>query len=135
MKLYAEINQGKLKIVDEKALSALSGRFILTLEKEEKNRTLSQNNAMHKWFELIEQHCQERGLTLDVLFKNPAELPITRHYLKDFFRMVGDRMFGKKSTAKLSKAEIDRVIKTCEMNFAKRLESDIPFPSMRNDIY
>lgn len=135
MKLYAEIKDGKLRIIDEKALSNLSGRFVLTLEKEEKTRSLSQNNAMHKWFELIEEHCQERGFTLDVLFKNPAELPITRHYLKDFFRMVGDRMFGKKSTAKLTKPEIDRVIKTCELNFAKRLESDIPFPSVESDIY
>lgn len=103
-----------------------------TVTHVDKQRTLNQNSAMHKWFEMIEEHCQERGLTRDVLFKNPAELPITKHMLKDFFRMVGNMMFHRKSTAELEKGEIDPVIKVCEREFAKRLDSTIPFPSIDN---
>lgn len=96
----------------------------------DQTRTQRQNNSLHLWLSQIEEHCNNLGLTTDCLFKNPGELPITRHMLKDFLRMTGNMMFGKKSTTELTKSEIDKVIKTCEFNFAKRLDSDIPFPSI-----
>jgi hypothetical protein len=93
-------------------------------------RSLRQNASIHKWCELVEEHCKERGFTLDVLYKKPFEVPINRHYLKDFFREVGRIMFHKDSTAKLETNECSEVVKVVEKAWAERLESDIPFPSI-----
>ena len=96
-------------------------------------RTLNQNSALHKYFELIEDEAREKGLTMDMLIKKPSELPITRHLLKDFFRFIGKMMFHKDSTAKLNKHEFNEIQKTFEKTVAERLEISIPFPSYEND--
>ena len=93
-------------------------------------RTIPQNNALHLWLTQIEQHCWERGLTLDALFREPADIPITREYLKDFFRMTGKLMYHKNSTTQLTKKQLSEVQKVCEREFSKRLDCDIPFPSI-----
>ncbi len=97
-------------------------------------RTKKQNDSLHGWLAQVEEHCMERGLTAKVLFKDPGELPITRHMLKDRFRMFGNYMFHRKSTADLSKPEIDKVIKVCEQEYAEKLDCVIPFPSIDNPI-
>lgn len=138
MKLHATIINGKLEIMDKKALTKFNGRVILTIEKYNGIRSLNQNDALHLWFSQIEEHCQELGLTVDVLFKNPAEIPINRHYIKDFFRELGKFMFKKDSTAKLDKDEFSKVEKVFEKEIAERLDCTIPFPSIDvpiEDIY
>jgi hypothetical protein len=93
-------------------------------------RTIPQNSALHLWFQQIEEHCWNRGLTLEALFKEPADLPITREYLKDFFRKTGDLMYHKMSTKTLSKKQLSEVVAVCEREFAKRLDYDGAFPSI-----
>jgi|WetSurMetagenome_2_1015567.scaffolds.fasta_scaffold02897_8 hypothetical protein len=93
-------------------------------------RTLKQNSALHLWLSQVEGHCWERGLTLEALFKEPADIPITREYLKDFFRKTADLMYHKDSTTQLTKKQLGEVQKVCEREFAKRLDCDIPFPSL-----
>lgn len=93
-------------------------------------RTLPQNSALHLWLTQVEEHCWERGLTQEALFKEPADLPITREILKTFFRMTGDLMYHKNSTKILSKKQLSEVQKVCEREFSKRLDCTIPFPSI-----
>ena len=93
-------------------------------------RTLPQNSALHLWLSQVEEHCWERGLTLEALFKEPADIPITREYLKDFFRKTAELMYHKNSTKILSKKQLSEVQQVCEREFAKRLDCDIPFPSV-----
>lgn len=96
------------------------------------SRTISQNSALHKWFEIIEQEAQNNGSTMDMLIKNPCDIPITRNLLKDMFRLIGNTMFHRDSTAKLTKSEIDEVIKVFEKVIAERLGIDLPFPSLES---
>ena len=99
----------------------------------EKKRTISQNNALHLWCQLIADEARNKGLTMDALFRNPTELPINERIVKDFVREVGNMMFGKNSTASLSRKELNEVIKVCERAFAERLDCVIPFPSLQNN--
>jgi len=96
---------------------------------KEDQRTTPQNSSIHKWFEIIEQECTSLGQTMDMLIKNPTEVPITRYLLKDTFRLIGKVMYGKESTADLTKEEIDKVIKVFEKLIGERLEINILFPS------
>jgi hypothetical protein len=93
-------------------------------------RSLNQNNALHKYFELVEQEAENMGATMDMLVKKPNELPITRHLLKDMFRLIGKTMYGRKSTAELKKDEFSKVLETYQKIIAERLNISLPFPCM-----
>lgn len=97
-------------------------------------RTLQQNKALHVEFELIEEHCTERGLTVDMLILHPTEFPITRHLIKDFFREIGRVLFGRESTADLEKHEFQKTQETFEREIARRLDYTAPFPSINKDL-
>lgn len=99
---------------------------------KEDKRTIPQNSAIHKWFELLEQECTALGQTMDMLIKNPTEVPITRYLLKDTFRLIGKMIYGKESTADLTKEEIDKVIQVFEKTIGERLQIYISFPSVEH---
>ena len=92
-------------------------------------RTIPQNSGLHLWFEMLEQECKAQGQTMDMLITKPQEVPITRHLLKDMFRLTGKILYHKDSTAKLTKEEIDQLIKVFEKTIGERLQIHIPFPS------
>jgi hypothetical protein len=95
-------------------------------------RSFNQNSALHKYFELVEDEARNAGLTMDMLIKKPNELPITRYLLKDLFRLIGKTMYGRESTAYLTKNEMSEVISTFQKIIAERLNISIPFPSLEN---
>jgi hypothetical protein len=96
-------------------------------------RTQKQNDAMHLWFDMLEAHCAERGLTMDALFKRPTELIITKEMLKAFFQQIGKHMYQKDHTSEFTKEEMNYVIKVAEKAFEERLDSsEIPFPNEKN---
>ena len=96
-------------------------------------RTLSQNRAMHKWFEMIASECKNKGVTMDMIVRKPAELPVTESLLKDLFRFIGKKMFGKDSTAKFEKNELNEIIPVFDRMITERTDINIPFPSENID--
>jgi hypothetical protein len=95
-------------------------------------RSLNQNDALHLWLKQISDEANEKGLTIDMLIKNPTEIPITPTILKDFFRLTGKKMFKKDSTAKLDKIEFSELIKVFERAIAERLDIQINFPNIED---
>jgi hypothetical protein len=72
------------------------------------------------------------GATMEMLILKPNEVPITRTLLKDMFRLIGNTMYHRDSTAKLTREEINKVIMTFEKILAERLGIDLPFPSVES---
>lgn len=101
-------------------------------EKKEKQRTLSQNAAIHLWFEQQSYEANEKGLTLEVLFRKPQEMRITPELLKEYFKQYAWYMFKKDSTAKLTVEEMNKLIEVFEQVFAERFDTNIPFPSIES---
>ena len=101
----------------------------IEIKHEPQKRSLNQNSALHLYFEMVEQEAREKGLTMDMIIKKPNELPITRHLLKDLFRLIGKTMYKKESTADLTKEELSEVVETFQKIVAERLDVTIPFPS------
>ena len=135
------LNKYEVKILVESENSKKAREVIESLgfkayeiNKFDSLRTLNQNSALHKWFEMIEEEAANQGATMDMLVKNPQEVPITRSLLKDMFRLIGNTMYHKDSTAKLTKEEINEVIKVFDRVVSERLGIDIPFPSIENII-
>lgn len=95
-----------------------------------KKRTLNQNSALHLWFTQIADEAINKGLTMDMLIKKPTILPITEGLLKDFFRFIGKKLYGRDSTADLEKDEFNVIQQTFDRAVIERLDIDIPFPSI-----
>lgn len=96
-------------------------------------RSLSQNAALHLWLTMLETEMRSNGITMDMIITKPQELPITRHLLKDLFRLIGKKMFKIESTADLTKLDFAEVQKTFEKIIGERTEIFIPFPSENLD--
>jgi len=95
-------------------------------------RTIPQNSALHLWLTHIEAHCWERGFTLKDLYKKPGETPITRNSLKEYFKRIANLMYGVDSTTQLKKAQMSKVVDTCQRIWAESLDYSDPFPSMES---
>lgn len=69
-----------------------------------KQRTSSQNSALHKGFELIAKALNEAGLDMRVVLKPEIEIPWTKSSVKEhIWRPVQILMLSKQSTTQLAK--------------------------------
>ena len=115
-----------------KATLNLMGYRVLDVSLITKRRSTAQNSALHLYLGMLEQECRNSGMTMDMIIKKPQELPITRHLLKDLFRLYGKTMYGKESTAKLDKNEFSTVLMSFQKVVAERLGISLPFPSIES---
>ena len=120
------VRQGK-----ELAKKAIESMALLCREVKSPrdSRTGPQNRSLHKYLSMIADEAQNSGQTLDMLVLKPSEFPITETMLKDFFREIGRRMFGKDSTSLLEKHEFQKILEVFDKAIAERLEIYLPFPS------
>jgi len=125
--------------IAEGLINAKSTLALLGLKGEVKPvksiRSLNQNASLHLWFTMIEEEARNTGQTMDMLIQKPNELPITASLLKDMFRLIGETMHRKNSTAKLSKDEFSSVVSTFEKIVAERLNISLDYPSIETLIY
>jgi len=102
-------------------------------DKEERQRTLKQNNALHKLFELIAGTLNEAGLDIPtLLIRQPiADIPWSKNTVKDILwrRMQIDEL-GKVSTTALTTKEIDLIYDTLNRYLAKEGIHEM-FPSIK----
>lgn len=124
---FETADEGKSAVI--KILNML-GLQQFTIKEKKGRRSDNQNRAAHLWFTQVAQDAREKGLTMDDLILNPVEFPITESIIKDFFREVGRVMYKKDSTTKLTTDEFSQVVEVCQREFAKRLDCQIPFPSL-----
>ena len=100
----------------------------------DEKRTLTQNNSLHKWCELIANAYTEKGFTVEEVLKNfKMELYWTKESVKELIiRTAIIRMFGKRSTTELLKSgeEIEKLVDVVT-KFNAQMEIDyIPWPSI-----
>ncbi len=101
-----------------------------TLKQVRKNRSLSQNNALHGWLSEIADQCIEKGLTLEVLYEEPNDIPVTMEQLKEFAKATSEHLFQESKTSKLNTAQFSHLIETLDFVFTNRLDNQIPFWSV-----
>jgi len=119
-------------IMDELRTCVEKGHHVITIKKKVNKRTITQNKAMHKYFEIIAENMNDAGITQKSLigsFKDGFELPVTEHMIKDIFREVGRAMFRKDSTADISTKEISEVHRVVDQRFAEVTGVSAPWPS------
>lgn len=110
-------------------------RFIVTVEKKTSRRTLSQNNALHLWFQLLADALNDAGYSIQHVIKFfTVELSWTKDSVKEIlWRTTQKALLKKKSTTELNKQEdIDTVWEHLNRSLGEKLSIHVPFPVDEN---
>lgn len=92
-------------------------------------RTLRQNNALHKYFEMVAETLNEAGLEMKKVLENSVDIPWSKETIKELiWRPIQEAQLKKKSTTKLSVKDVDIIFETVN-RFLSTLGIHIPFPS------
>ena len=107
---------------------------ICELKEVKKNRTLSQNSALHLYFEHISQSLNEMGITFvwKGLKGNDMEIRYTAELVKaHIWKPIQITLFKKESTTKLTTHEMNEIITVLNKFFSER-GVYIAFPSIES---
>ncbi len=95
-----------------------------------KKRTITQNSAMHKYFELLAIAFSDAGLDMKAILKDDAEIPATKENIKlCVWKKVQAAMFGEESTTELTTAQVSEVYAVVDRHTSSAFGVHVEFPS------
>ena len=110
---YDKLNNGAIYEVDIKNMDM---------------RTLTQNRAIHKYFELLSEKFNKGGLTVSKLLK--VTVIWTPASVKELlWKPIMEAVLNKKSTAKMNKDEVIKVYDVLNLTLSERYGISVEFPN------
>ena len=101
------------------------------LTTEKKGRTLRQNRALYKLFQLLSDKLNDAGLDLHHTLREDIEIPWTPILVKELlWKKVQQAMTKKESTTDVSSHEIDMVFGVLNRHLGEKFGIVIEFPSI-----
>ena len=102
-------------------------------------RTIKQNSSMHKYFSLLSDKLNSKGLdmklVLEKLSKNTM-IPWSPSAVKErLWRVVQEDTYGKDKTSRLDTKEVSIVYENLNLVTSQRLGVGVPFPDAYNQSY
>jgi hypothetical protein len=98
-------------------------------------RSKKQNNALHKYFELLAIELNESGLDMKKVLKPTVDIPWGKETIKEFlWKPIMEAQTRKKSTTELTSKQIDAVFDTVNRLLSEKFGVHIPFPSIEEAI-
>lgn len=105
-------------------------------EKKEKQRTLTQNRALHLYFQFVADTLNSAGLDMKKVLKPTIDILWTKYSIKEYlWKSVQNVMFGKESTKTLTTKEIDIVYDQLNKFLSEKFGISVPFPSLEELIW
>lgn len=99
--------------------------------KEEKQRTLSQNAALHVYFDHVAKSLNDAGIEQKNFFKEGCEVPFDSYIVKNYlWKPVQKAMTQKESTTEPNTAEYVRIYEVLNRKLAEH-GIYVPWPSNR----
>ena len=99
----------------------------------EKQRTLRQNRALHKWMDLLSVALNDAGLSIMKTLRQDAEIPWSAVTVKELmFKEIMKAMYLKDSTTQLTTKELIDVCETLTRYLAEKHGLQVDFPSMES---
>ena len=100
---------------------------------KEEQRTIQQNKALHKFFELLADELNGAGLDMRKTLKPEIDIPWNKETVKEYlWRPIQDLQLRKASTKELNTKEIDKIYDTLNRFLGEKLKIHVAFPSMDN---
>jgi hypothetical protein len=97
-----------------------------------KTRSLSQNRALHLYYDLISQQLNDAGYEREVQVVNEiVNVKYTPEYIKEFWRTVQLYMFDIKSTRDINTNQINQIIDVFSKHFGQK-GIYVEFPSFES---
>jgi len=97
------------------------------------DRTPSQNNALHQYFDDLSTAFQAAGLDMKQILKPGVEIPATPELVKNLmWRPIQKIMVDKESTTELTTTDIDAIYQVMARHIASRFGISVPFPNRFN---
>jgi len=88
---------------------------------EEKQRTIQQNKALHKFFELVANTLNDAGMDMRAVLKPDVEIPWDKETIKTYlWKPIQKIMTKKEHTADLTTKEIDKIYEVLNRHLAER---------------
>ena len=128
--LYSNSQLPELISLLEQAVAA--GEHTIIITPKQKGRTSLQNRSLHKYFSITADKMNIAGITQRKLvsgLKEGFELDVTPEMVKNIFRKVGEQMYGKDSTSKLTTKEIQEVYLVTDRGFSEVFGLTTEWPS------
>ena len=96
-------------------------------------RTPTQNNALHLYFEQLAETLNNAGLDVRVVLKPDVDIPWSKTMVKELlWRPIQKIYLKKKSTTRLTRAEVDQVYKILDRHLADKFGVLVDFPSLES---
>lgn len=93
-------------------------------------RTLSQNKALHLFFEQLAEALDDGGYSVQQVLAEAVERPWTKESVKELiWRPIQEAMTGEHSTADLDKLDVDAVYEVLNRHLGQKFGIHVPFPS------
>jgi len=122
-----------LELLKDKELEVEIGRII-------NKRSSTQNNSLHKLFDLVSEECEENGVSVSMIItalnKKGVDVIPSPEFIKELWRVIQIAKLKKYSTTQLDKnKEIDLVYEAFCKFIGENWGIYVPFPSVENPIY
>ena len=129
MKRYIQTREGAIAVGQIIAEHPI-GEYGFGVEVLEQTRTLKQNAAMYKWFELLAESLNSAGYEIEMKFLGKdISVPWSKESVKErIWLPVMETETGKTSTARLSRKEVSEIYEVLARFFSERFEIFVPFP-------
>ncbi len=130
------VNRHQIKeFLNEEGNKGYKGEYVVEIKRLRKVRTLPQNNALHKFFELLADKFNEKNITVQLFLSKVIELEWTPEIVKEIaWRPLQRLLTGKKSTTDLDNiGDIDNVYEHLNKHLGQEFEIHVPFPSKENE--
>ena len=130
-----KIENGEIKDSGKflKYVQHLNGEYNLNIEEIKLNRTLSQNNSIHLYCDLVADKLNQSGQTVQTFFKADIPMPFSMIIVKELvWKFFQKRMLEKDHTARLTTDEVTKIYDAMNIHLAEKYGVSVPFPSIDN---
>lgn len=140
MILYAKVKNYQLEFDNQQELQEtlfnLEGKkVIISIEKETGVRTLKQNSALHKGFQILANTLNEKGLDMKTVLKPSVDIYWTTQTVKDYlYKPILKALTTKESTTEMDKSEPSQAWDIMFKFLGEKHQVDyLPFPSKEKE--
>lgn len=100
---------------------------------EKKQRTLSQNAALHLYLELLSSELNLSGQDMRKVLKETVDIPWSKDTAKRFlWKPIQEIIVDKGHTADLTTDEVDKIYKVLDRHISEKCGIHVEWPSVEN---
>lgn len=97
---------------------------------KQEQRTILQNKALHKYFELLANALNDAGLDMKAVLKPDVDIPWTKESVKNhLWRPIQDIMLGKESTTEMSTKDPSEIYHVLDRHISEKFGVHVEWPS------